>query len=95
MSAQFSQIHQDFTNALSQYISRAQERYNPLMQTKTNVIYLDTANFRILYDNGYEHMEADVWNDPEGGNSLLNWIRELQKIAEDSFHRRFASKINQ
>jgi hypothetical protein len=83
---QFAKLHQDFTSALAQYSSKAQARYDDMMATTMRVIYLDTSNFRIVYDNSYEHIEADVWNDPENDKPLLDWIKELQKLAAEVLH---------
>ena len=63
-AAQFEQIHQDFTSALAQYDSGAQARYGDMIATKMRVDYVDTSDFRIVYDNSHEHIEAGVWNDP-------------------------------
>jgi hypothetical protein len=96
-SAQFAQIHQEFTNALLQYVSGAQARYAPMIETKMGVIYLDSDGFRIVYDNDYEHVETYVWDDPnqEQNLPLLKWISGLQRLAEDSFHHPVGPKISQ
>jgi hypothetical protein len=81
-AAQFAQLHRDFMSALSQYVSKIQERYG----SREMVEYLDAIRFPIVYENEYEHIEVDVWNDPRQYKPMLDWIHELQKLAEDSFH---------
>ncbi len=90
-SAQFAQIHQGFTTALSQYTSSTQGRYSTMMESRLKVIYLDSILFRIVYDNSYEHIEVQVWNDPKQGQNkpMLDWIHQLLTLAEANFHRPF------
>lgn len=47
------------------------------------------ATFPIVYNNGYEHVELDVWNDTERKQNvrMLEWVFKLKRLAEDKFHR--------
>jgi len=85
----FEQIHQDFTNALGKYGLSAQNRYRVLIAPRIGIVHLDEGYIPVIYDNTHEHIEADVWNDPEDGKSMLDWIHKLEKLAEDSFHHSF------
>jgi len=91
---QFAQIHRDFIEALSKYVGKIQDRYSPLITTKQLFIYLDAWRHPIVYDNGdSEHIELRVWDvDEKDGAPLLAWVRELQKLGADSFHRQFWAK---
>ena len=42
------------------------------------------------YDNPYEHIEVNVVEDPKQYKPILDWIHDLQELAEDKFHRSFA-----
>ena len=41
------------------------------METKSGVIYLDTSSYRVIYESTYEHIEAEVADDPQ--NSLSRY----------------------
>jgi hypothetical protein len=90
-SEQFAQIHQNLTNALSQYVSSAQQRYS----APEGHIYLDATSYRVEYDNTYGHVDFEVMEDPERFKPVLDWIHQLQKLAEASFHRPFGSPTNE
>jgi hypothetical protein len=64
------------------------------MTTKQLSLYLDARRHPIVYDNGdSEHIELRVWDvDESDGAPLLAWVRELQKLGADSFHRPFWAK---
>jgi len=89
-SAQFAQIHQDFLHALSQYVASAQERFDLMMQKKIQIVLLDATVLRIFYDNSYEQIQVDVFHDPDPEpkehKPLVEWIRSIEKMAEDRFH---------
>jgi hypothetical protein len=93
-AAQFAKIHRDFTEALSKYVAKIQDRYSPLITTKQSLIYLDAWRHPIVYDNGdSEHIELRVWDVAASDKApLLAWVRELQKLGADSFHRQFWAK---
>ncbi len=84
-ASQFAGIHERLTAALSQYVSSAQKRYDGL----TRIIYVDGYYFPVIYDNSYEHMEFQVWNDPDGDRSMLEWLDEVETLAEANFHHPF------
>ena len=87
-AAEFAQLHQSLTNALSQYAASAQEKCSSMIATKSGVVYFETILFRVVYDNDSQHIDASVWNDPkeEQNRLMLEWIHALQKLAEDHFH---------
>jgi len=80
---QFRELHESLIRGLSDYVLAAQQRYPP----NTTVIYLDATIFTLVYDNGYEKIEADVPDDPEQHQQLRAWIHYLQTLAETKFHR--------
>lgn len=84
-SEQFAQIHRNLIQALSQYVSSAQQRYKAL----TPMIYLDAIGFRVKYDNPIEDINVEVVEDPKQYKPILDWIHDLQKLAEVKFHRPF------
>lgn len=79
---QFAQIHKDLILATSQSVSNAQQRYSML----EGHMYLDASVYRVMYDNTYEHIEVAVIEDPKEYKPMLDWIRQLQQLAESSFH---------
>jgi hypothetical protein len=91
-AAQFAQFHVNLTQALAQYASSAQQRYDSMMQTKLWAIYLDAVGYRVFYENSYEHMNAEVMEDPKQYKRILDWIHSLQDLAETRFHRHFGIK---
>ena len=80
--AQFAQIHKDLLLAISQYASNAQQRYG----TMESLVFLDSSVYRVIYDNGVEHIEVSFYGDPKEYKPMVDWIRELQQLAESSFH---------
>jgi hypothetical protein len=90
-SSQFAQIHQNLILALSQYVSRAQQRYSTL----EGHMYLDAFVYRVGYDNAYEHLDVEVIADHKEFKPMLDWIVQLQKLAESSFHRPFRDKADE
>jgi hypothetical protein len=80
--SQFAQIHKGLILATSQYLSSAQQRYGKLRDH----LYLDATVDRVLYDNTYEHIEVTVIDDPNEFGPMVDWIRELRQLAENSFH---------
>jgi len=92
-SAQFAQLHNSFTQALSEYVSKIQGRYGSLIATRLSASYVDAGQYSIVYDNAYEHIESKAWDVPEHGivNPMVKWVYELHKLAEDSFHRPFGN----
>jgi hypothetical protein len=93
-SDQFAQIHNDFMKALTQYVAKIRERFDPLMATKMSAVYVDASYYPIVYDNAYEHAEVEPWDVPDNGvvSPMINWVHQLQKLVEDSFHRPFRRK---
>jgi len=79
---QFAQIHKDLILATSQYLSSAQQRYGKL----GDHLYLDATVDRVLYDNTYERIEVTVIDDPKEFGPMVDWIRQLLQLAENSFH---------
>jgi hypothetical protein len=94
-AAEFAQLHQNLTNALSRYAASAQEKYSSMIATKLGVVYFETLLFRVVYDDDYQQINASVWNDPkqEQNRLMLEWIYALQKLAEDHFHHRIWKEI--
>jgi len=89
---QFAQLHQALNMALSKYVSSAQERYRPMLETRLTVTYLDTVSHRISYENGYERILVEVANDQSQNKAMLDWVRSLEKLAEEKFHRSFSAE---
>jgi hypothetical protein len=83
---QFAKIHQQLVDALSQYAGQAQRRYSTIMNTKSSAVYLDTRVFPIHYYNGYERLTLDVFDDPKEHATMLDWIYQVEKLAEQKFH---------
>ncbi|MGB2677251.1 MAG: hypothetical protein WAN12_09230 [Candidatus Acidiferrum sp.] len=97
-SAQFAKMHGDFLVALSEYVSNTKERSKWMMETRLSGIYLDAWSFSIVYDNHTQHIQLVAWDVAEENNKLdpiANWGHELQKLAEESFHRPFLRKPNE
>ena len=88
-AAQFEQAHSEFTSAISQYVSKAQARYEHLIEERMLTMHLDTLRYPIVYDNQHEHIELDVWNSAD--DPMVKWVRQLKKLAEDKFNRSFGS----
>jgi hypothetical protein len=90
-SPQFAQIHRDFTEALSHYVAKIQDRYAAMIATRLGVVHLDAEGYSIRYDNSYEHIELLVWKmNDEPINPMLSWAHQLQRLAEERFKRSFA-----
>jgi hypothetical protein len=87
--ARFGELYRSFTIALGQYVSGIKAIPSSTLEPKSRVVYVDASRFQIVFDNGYQHMEASVWDDPkqEPNTPMLKWIAELQKLADESFHR--------
>jgi len=49
-------------------------------------MYLDASVYRVIYDNTYEQIEVKVIEDPKEYKLMLDWVREIQQLAENSFH---------
>ena len=91
-------MHGDFLVALSEYVSNTKERSKWMMETRLSGIYLDAWSFSIVYDNHTQHIQLVAWDVAEENNKLdpiANWGHELQKLAEESFHRPFLRKPNE
>jgi len=87
-SPQFGQIHRDFTEALSHYVAKIQNRYDSIIATRLFVVHLDSEGYSIVYDNSYEHLELEGWNmNDEPINPMLSWVHQLRKLAEEKFKR--------
>ena len=87
-SPQFEKIHRDFTEALSHYVAKTQDRYDGLIATRLRVVHLDAEGYSIVYDNSYEHLELVVWNmNDQPINPMLSWVHQLQALAEEKFMR--------
>jgi hypothetical protein len=83
---QFTKLHEGFTSALSKYVSTLQHRYPALVATPTYTIALDATTHPIVYDNTNEHIEIKAPMLADHPIPITDWIKELQKLAEDSFH---------
>jgi hypothetical protein len=89
-SPQFGHIHRDFTEALSHYVAKTQNRYDSIIATRLFVVHLDSEGYSIVYDNSYEHLELQVWNmNDQPNNPMLSWVHQLQRLAEERFKRSF------
>jgi hypothetical protein len=85
---QFEQIHRDFTEALSHYVARIQNRYGGIIATRLFVVHLDSEGYSIVYDNSYEHLQLEVWNmNDEPNNPMLDWVHGFKRLAEEKFKR--------
>lgn len=87
--AEFARIHREFTSASAQYVSKAQGRYNLMMQTKLRSIWLDAIEYTVVYDNNDEQYQVKVIENSKEYGAMLDWIHGLQMLAERSFHRHF------
>lgn len=94
---QFAQLHRDFIRALAQYVAKMQDRYSSMISTRLYVIHLDSEGYSVVYDNSHEHVDIEAWNENEDHpvSPMIDWVHELQKLAEDSFHRPFGRKTPQ
>ena len=87
-SLQFERLHLDFTKALSRWVAKIQDRYDPLLAARSHILHLDAEGYSIFYDNSYEHFELVVWNmNDEPINPMLSWVHQLQALAEEKFKR--------
>ncbi|MGI0085835.1 MAG: hypothetical protein ACREBQ_12210 [Nitrososphaerales archaeon] len=84
---QFAQLHRDFTNALSQYVANAQDRYSTLVTTQMLSIYPDAIRYPIVYYNNHESIKIEAWDVPT--DPVSKWVHELKRFGEESFHRPF------
>jgi hypothetical protein len=92
-ATQFSQIHVDFTQAASGYVSKAQDRYGSLLKAKMLSVYLDASFLGIIYDNRHEHFELQVLDDGDKiVDPMVKWGHDVLKLAEESFHRPFGRR---
>jgi len=90
-SPQFARIHRDFTEAVSHYVVKIQDRYGAMIATRLLVVHLDSEAYSIAYDNSYEHLELEVWNmNDQPVNPVLSWVHQLQRLAEERFKRSFS-----
>jgi hypothetical protein len=87
---QFAQLHREFTSALSQYVSKTQERYEVLVSTRSHIVWMDAIRYPIVYDNNHEHVEVEAYYVPD--DPVVKWVLALKKLGEDSFHRSFGSQ---
>ncbi len=89
--AQFEQLHEDFMSALSRYVPSVEERSAYFMKTKYLGGGVDAKYYRIVYDNSWQHFEIQDWDLPIDHriDPMIDWVHELQKTAETSFHRPF------
>jgi hypothetical protein len=88
--AQYTQLHRDFSDALAKYVSKIQVRYPEMMATRVKILqHLHRPLYSIVYDNSYEHIEVQAWDDPK--DDLVKWVYGLHRLAEDSFHRSFGA----
>ncbi|MGC2528616.1 MAG: hypothetical protein WA639_12770 [Candidatus Acidiferrum sp.] len=88
---QFDQLHRDFMTALSNYVLEVQERSAYFIRTKFLGGGVDASNYPIVYDNSWEHFEIIDWDIPIENRTdpMIRWVHELQKFAEERFHRTF------
>jgi len=92
-ATQFDQIHREFTRAASAYLSKAQNRYGPLLKTKMLTTHLDALYFEITYDNQDEHFELRVWDEGDKSTDpMVKWGHDVLRLAAQSFHRSFGYK---
>jgi len=86
----FSQIHRDFTGALSQYVSNVQARYTSVLRNG-GVQMLHAAEFSVVYDNfGFEHLEISAYDwtdDPQKMDPVIKWARGMLKLSEERFRQ--------
>jgi len=89
---QFLELHRDFLQVLSAFVSKARDRDSSMLETKMLTMHLDAFRFTIVYENHTEHIEVQAWDVPEKGKPMdpvVKWALHLQKLAEDKFHRPF------
>jgi len=91
---QFGKLHDDFLTALSQYVSTVREGSTSFMATGLMRFPVDASQYTIVYDNSWEHLEIKEWDLPINGqtSSMMQWVRQLQDVAEHSFQRHFGGK---
>jgi hypothetical protein len=94
---QFAQLHRDFTSALAQCVAKMQDRYSSIKSTRLYVVHLDSEGYSIVYNNSHEHVDLEAWSENEDHpvSPMIDWVHELQKLAEDSFHRPFGRKTSE
>jgi hypothetical protein len=92
--ARFDQLHDDFLAALTEYTSSVKERTSYFMDTRLARVAVDATRYTIFYDNSWQHFEIQEWDLPINGQvtPMVKWTRELEGIAEQSFHRSFVGK---
>jgi hypothetical protein len=89
--AEFERLHTDFMTALAQYASGVQKKSAYFLATRAEAFYLDASDYTIVYDNTYQHFQIQAPDVPDDHkvDPMIEWVHELQKAAEDSFHRPF------
>lgn len=83
-AAEFNRLHQDFTSALTQYVSAIQTRYAKVLE-KGGVLHLHTPQYLVVYDNrGFEHVSVEAWDDtqdPAKASRIIAWVHTVQNLA--------------
>jgi len=87
----FRQIHDEFASALSQVAAKMQARYINLLATHTAYLNLHTAQYSIVYDNKFEHVQVvadDVTGNPAEIDPTIRWVHSVLLLSEKSFQNR-------
>jgi len=90
-AAQFAKFHDGLFSAAAQYISKARDRYPILLSERLISFPVDVWQYRIIYENSYEHIELDPYDISEDGkvDPIVLWVHDLKDFASASFHRDF------
>ncbi len=85
-SAEFQGIHEKLTAALAGQARNAQARYQPLLASRLWYMNLHTPQYRVSFDNRFEHIETTVEDvKPKSGepDPVLEWVHALIKLSEE------------
>jgi len=93
-SAQFAQLHRDFTKALTEGVTQIQENYSAIIARKLYGVYVDAVRPSIVYEYSRLQIGIEIWDVQEDDktDAIIEWVHTLQRLGEEKFHRQFRRK---
>jgi hypothetical protein len=64
-----------------------QKRYGSLLETGETVQHLHSAEYTVVYDNNFEHLEArayDTTDDPAKMDPIVRWAHKVLLLADQT-----------
>jgi len=81
----FTKTHGAFAGALASYGSIVRDRYVPLLKDGLAYAYVHTPEYRIVYDNRWEHIEIEAWDavpPHERMDPIIAWAHAVEELAK-------------